>query len=86
MSYANIKYDKGVISEGKTYKKKLAARWNNFIFKMNAANNMYFITSSLRLNNNMILPPEGGVTLGPHDSDGAALQHVEVHRIQSSLS
>ena len=29
---------------------------------------------------------ERGVSLGPHDADGAALQHVKVHGIQGSLS
>ena len=29
---------------------------------------------------------EGGVTLAPHDADGTALQHVEVHGVQGALS
>jgi hypothetical protein len=27
-----------------------------------------------------------GIALAPHDADGAALQHVEVHRVQSTFS
>ena len=26
-----------------------------------------------------------GIALAPHDADGATLQHVEVHRVQSAL-
>ena len=29
---------------------------------------------------------KAGVTLTPHDADGTALQDVEVHRVQSTLS
>ena len=29
--------------------------------------------------------PEGGVSLGPHDSDWFAFDHVEVHGVQGSL-
>ena len=31
-------------------------------------------------------PPEGGITLAPHDTHGTVLQHLEVHQIQSTLS
>lgn len=30
--------------------------------------------------------PEGGVSLGPHDSDWLPFDHVKVHRVQGSLS
>lgn len=30
--------------------------------------------------------PEGGVSLGPHDSDWLPFHHVEVHGVQGSLS
>lgn len=29
--------------------------------------------------------PEGGVSLGPHDSDWLAFHHVKVHGVQGSL-
>jgi len=32
------------------------------------------------------LPPEGRVTLAPHNPDRTSFQYVEVHGIQSSLS
>ena len=31
-------------------------------------------------------PAKARVSLAPHDADGLALQHVEVHRVQSTLS
>jgi len=30
-------------------------------------------------------PPEGGVTLAPHDPDGTSLEHVKVHRVEGTF-
>ena len=31
-------------------------------------------------------PPEGRVTLAPHDTDGTSLEHVKVHRVEGTFS